>query len=124
MFVLARPLEGTIYSAVASGVFPLCHWAVLVTDTDKNGVTMKQMLERLQRPGATHVHDYTRLGMIHQMFRNHDGRTSRRMEGPFTIHDLIREFPRFSIAFAGETRCSDHQISRFGLSIANVAHVF
>jgi hypothetical protein len=85
---------------------------------------MRQLLERLQRPGATRIHDYTRLGTIHQMFRNQDGRTSRRIEGPFTIHDLIREFPRFSIAFAGETRCSDHQILRFGLSIANVAHAF
>lgn len=119
MFVLARPLEGTIYSAVASGVFPLCHWAVLVTDTDKNAVTIKHLLERLQRPGAVSVHDYTRLGMIHQMFRNRDGITSRRAESPFTIHDLIREFPRFSITFAGETRCSDHQISRFGMAVAD-----
>ena len=62
------------------------------------------------------IPDSTRIGIVHQLFRNPDGRDSRRDVNVFDISMLKREFPECSIAYAGSTRHSDEQILRFGIS--------
>jgi hypothetical protein len=60
------------------------------------------------------VPSLTRIGVVHQLFRDRDGKKSHRDVGEFTVHMLKREFPECSIAYAGATKHTDEQILRFG----------
>jgi hypothetical protein len=115
VWILARPLDGRIYS-VASGAFPLCHWAVLISDVRIGVTAMRVTLASLQCPGSARVSDSDRLGIIHQLFRNPDRVTSCHRYDTFTILDLKTQFPSCSIAYAGTTRCNDDRILNFGFS--------
>lgn len=99
---------------MASGAFPLCHWAVLISDARIGVGAMRVTLASLQCPGPARVSDTDRLGIVHQLFRNPDGVTSCHRHNAFTIGDLRIQFPNCSIAYAGTTRCDDDRILNFG----------
>jgi hypothetical protein len=113
VWILARPLGGRI-SSLASGAFPLCHWAVLISDPRIEVEAMRVTLASLQYPGSARVSDSDRLGIVHQLFRNPDGVTSCHRYGAFAISDLKTQFPACSIAYAGMTKCDDERILHFG----------
>jgi len=123
VFIMARPLAvGGSISLSSRGIFPWCHWAVLVCDPTITLEGFRNLCATLNRLPSDNL-EPVRLGVCFQLFRGESGGSSSSeldITEPFTTDHLITYFSNCSIAFVGTTTHSLETIKYVGVQILNI----
>lgn len=110
VMVLARPLSlaslGT--DVLSQGVFPFCHWGVLVSSLERNDLNGV-----LSREDGIIYNVTSDLGVLWELWR--DGRTNNvHLTRPFRISHLDAFWRGHVAIFVGRTERTDDDIQQIG----------
>lgn len=108
VWLLARILEWRWLGVFSQGRFPLCHWAVLITNLPE-----AQVSDFLNSNKGRSEND-VKLGRLYQISRTRDNQIELRISNPFLLSELRSEWTRPSSSLVGKTDMTHDQIDFLG----------
>jgi hypothetical protein len=116
VWVFARPLSGTRFwkrlADTSAGTFHLCHWAVLVSEKERNDVTLITARHESVYPWENEI----ALGRMYELERDGDSNTLNVVDD-FGTTQLDQEWLTLSAQFVGVSRMPNDEIVGRGDSL-------
>lgn len=117
VWIFARPLSGSgvfpasSMVAASHGHFPLCHWGVLVTE-----LSIVDVKALISRDGGSSVTDDLKLGVMWELLRRPDNKTTVNKSNPFKVATIKQLWSTLSAQYIGRTLMIDEEVQSEGNS--------